>query len=103
MKLKKPKKPSHLGKKTQKPKKTKKKQKNPLGWVKKKKKTGFFQPWVEGGHLHLYRGGRISKKMKKIWTRIRICRIRMILALLDPSPLVRGMDPDPDLSIIKQK
>jgi hypothetical protein len=33
--------------------------------------------------------------------RIRIRRIRMFLALLDPDPLVRGMDPDP--SIIKQK
>jgi hypothetical protein len=29
----------------------------------------------------------------------------MFLGLLDPDPLVRGMDPDPapDLSIIKQK
>ena len=39
--------------------------------------------------------------------RIRICRIRMFLSLLDPDPdpLVRGMDPDPDLdpSNIKQK
>jgi hypothetical protein len=39
--------------------------------------------------------------------RIRIRRIRMILALLDTDPLVRGMDPvpapGPDPSIIKQK
>jgi hypothetical protein len=26
-----------------------------------------------------------------------------VLGLLDPDPLVRGMDPDPDPSIIKQK
>ncbi len=39
--------------------------------------------------------------------RIRIHRIHMFLGLLDPDPLVRGMDPDqdPDLdpSNIKQK
>ncbi len=35
--------------------------------------------------------------------RIRILRIHMFLGLPDPDPLVRGMDPDPDLSIIKQK
>jgi hypothetical protein len=29
-------------------------------------------------------------------------RILMFLGLLDPDPLVRGMDPDPDPSIIKQ-
>ncbi len=33
--------------------------------------------------------------------RIRIRRIRMFLGLLNPDPLVRGMDPDH--SIIKQK
>jgi hypothetical protein len=30
-------------------------------------------------------------------------RIHMFLGLLDPDPLVRGMDPDPDPSIAKQK
>jgi hypothetical protein len=30
-------------------------------------------------------------------------RIHMFLGLLDPDPLVRGMDPDPDPSIIMQK
>ncbi len=35
--------------------------------------------------------------------RIRIRRVRMFLGLLDPDPLVRGMDLDPDPSIIKQK
>jgi hypothetical protein len=37
--------------------------------------------------------------------RIRIRRIPMFLGLLDPDPdpLVRGLDPDPDGSIIKQK
>jgi len=38
--------------------------------------------------------------------RIRIHRIKMFLGLLDPDPLVRGMDPDPaldpDPSVIKQ-
>ena len=34
--------------------------------------------------------------------RIRIHRIHM-LGLPDPDPLVRGMDPDPDPSIIMQK
>ncbi len=29
-------------------------------------------------------------------------RIHMFLGLLDPDPLVRGMDPDPDPSVIKQ-
>jgi hypothetical protein len=29
--------------------------------------------------------------------------IRMCLGLLDPDPIVRGMDPDPDPSIIKEK
>ncbi len=32
--------------------------------------------------------------------RIRIRRIRMFLGLLDPDPLVRGVDSDPNLSII---
>jgi hypothetical protein len=35
--------------------------------------------------------------------RIRIHRIHMFLGLPDTDPLVRGMDPDPDPSIIKQK
>jgi hypothetical protein len=35
--------------------------------------------------------------------RIRIHRIHIFLAHKNPDPLVRGMDPDPDLSIIKQK
>ncbi len=35
--------------------------------------------------------------------RIRIHRIHMFLGLQDPDPLVRGMDPDPDPSIIMQK
>jgi hypothetical protein len=39
------------------------------------------------------------------WIRIRIHRIHVFLGHLDPDPLVRGMDPDPDLdaSKIKQK
>jgi hypothetical protein len=39
--------------------------------------------------------------------RIRICRIHVFLGLLDPDPLVSGLDPDPDpnmdLSNSKQK
>jgi hypothetical protein len=35
--------------------------------------------------------------------RIRIHRIHMFLGLSDPDPLVKGMDPDPDPSIIMQK
>ena len=36
---------------------------------------------------------------------LQISRIHVFLGLLDPDPLVRGMDPDPDLdpSNIKQK
>jgi hypothetical protein len=32
-----------------------------------------------------------------------LCVIHMFLGLPDPDPFVRYMDPDPDLSIIKQK
>jgi len=41
----------------------------------------------------------------RIWIRIRIHRINVFLGFLDPDPdqLARGMDPDPDPSIIKQK
>jgi hypothetical protein len=35
--------------------------------------------------------------------RIRIHRIHMFLGHKDPDPLVRGMDPDPDPTILKQK
>jgi len=45
---------------------------------------------------------RIRLRMR---IRIRIHRIHVILGLLDPDPLDRSMDPDPDLdpSIFKQK
>jgi hypothetical protein len=41
----------------------------------------------------------------RIRIRIRIHQIHMFLGVLDPDPesLVRGMDPDPDPSIIQQK
>jgi hypothetical protein len=39
----------------------------------------------------------------RIRIRIRIHQIHMFLGLLDPDPLVRGIDPDPDSCIIKQK
>jgi hypothetical protein len=35
--------------------------------------------------------------------RLQIHRIHMFLSLPDPDPLVRGMNPDPDPSIIMQK
>ncbi len=35
--------------------------------------------------------------------RTRIHRIHMFLSLLDPDPYVRGLDPDPDPSIMEQK
>ncbi len=35
--------------------------------------------------------------------RIRVHRVRMFMGLLDPDPLVRGMDSDPNPSIVKQK
>ncbi len=38
----------------------------------------------------------------RIRIQIRI-RIRMFLGLVDPDPLVRGMDPGPDPSVIKHK
>jgi hypothetical protein len=46
--------------------------------------------------------GNISLRFQAV-LRIRIRRIRMFLGLLDPDPLVRGVDPDPDPSINKQK
>jgi hypothetical protein len=40
---------------------------------------------------------KVSLSVLRIWIR----RIRMFLGLLDPDLLVRGNDPDPDLSQIK--
>jgi hypothetical protein len=54
-----------------------------------------------GGHP-----GNLHKQNNSITVlRIRIQRIHVFLGLLnpDPDPLVRGMDPDPDTSIIKKK
>ncbi len=47
----------------------------------------------------------VSRASSNAVLRIRIHRIHVFLCLLDPDPLVRGMDPDPGLdpSIIKQK
>jgi hypothetical protein len=48
-------------------------------------------------------------KRSKIFKALQCCgsgfrsRIRMILGLPDPDPLVRGTDPDLDPSIIKKK
>jgi hypothetical protein len=41
--------------------------------------------------------------LQKAVFRIRINRIHMFLGLPDPNPFVRGMDPDPDPSVIMQK
>ncbi len=46
---------------------------------------------------HKFRAiGHLSKPVLRIQIRIRIHRIHVFLGLLDPDPLVRGMDPDPD-------
>jgi hypothetical protein len=58
--------------------------------------------------LHANRGqmkrvlGQQEHALKAV-LRIRIHRIHMFLGLPDPDPLVRGMDLDPDPSIIMQK
>ncbi len=41
--------------------------------------------------------GVVLTAVLRIRIRIRIHRIQVFLGLLDPDPLVRGMDPDPDL------
>jgi hypothetical protein len=51
--------------------------------------------------FHIRKKSRIVNKLTVF--RIRIHRIHMFLGLPDPDPLVRGMDPDPDPSIIMQK
>jgi hypothetical protein len=45
----------------------------------------------------------ISPTKPVLRIRIRIHRIHVLLGLLDPDPLVRGVDPDPDPSMIMQK
>jgi hypothetical protein len=40
----------------------------------------------------------LNQAVLRIWIRIRIRRIRKFLGLLDPDPLVRGMDPDPSVT-----
>jgi hypothetical protein len=55
---------------------------------------------------HFYNGQHLDLFSAVFRIRIRIHQIHMFLGLPDPDPpypLVRGMDPDPDLSIIKQK
>jgi hypothetical protein len=44
----------------------------------------------------------LEQHVREAVLRIRIHRIHMFLGLPDPDPLVRGMDPDPDPSIIMQ-
>jgi hypothetical protein len=46
-----------------------------------------------------------AREISVLWIRVWIRRFRMFVGLLDPDtdPLVRGTDPDPDPSIIKQK
>jgi hypothetical protein len=52
-----------------------------------------------GGQLQVR--GAVPQPVFRI--QIRIHWIHMFLGLMDPDPLVRGMDPDPDPFIIKQK
>jgi hypothetical protein len=47
--------------------------------------------------------GHIDRPHPQAVLRIRIHRIHMFLGLPDPNPLVRGVDLDPDPSIIMQK
>jgi hypothetical protein len=56
-------------------------------------------------HLAACAAPTLTRPVLRIRIRFRIHRIHMILGLLYPDPLVRGMDPDPDLdpSITKQK
>ncbi len=59
--------------------------------------------------LYLHIEQRLVEKISVLRIRTRIHRIHVFLGLLDPDPLVRGMDPDPapdpdlDPSNIKQK
>jgi hypothetical protein len=67
---------------------------------------------MRSGHVSPYRTVQaragvdsvVLRLSVKAVLRIRIHRIHVFLGLLDPDPLVRGMDPDPglDTSIIKQ-
>jgi hypothetical protein len=50
--------------------------------------------------MHIQSGRTVPLNFKAVLRiRIRICRIRMFLGLLDmgPDPLVRGLDPAPDM------
>ncbi len=48
-----------------------------------------------------------EERPKNLWQvyiqYVAVFRIHKFLGLLDPDPLVRGMNPDPDPSIIKQR
>jgi hypothetical protein len=70
--------------------------------------TKIYELQLVRHHLFLWCQPGETKREKHtkkpvLWIRIRICRIRMFLGLLDPDPdpLVRGTDPNP--SIIKHK
>ncbi len=52
--------------------------------------------------LVIHVGEKMLRVICKAVFRIRIHRIHVFLGFPDPDPLVRGMDPDPDPSIIKQ-
>ncbi len=64
-----------------------------------------FASWLLSSVLNGGWSQSSHKKDLQPVLRIRIRQIRMFLGLLDPDPdsLVRGMDPDLDPSIIKQK
>jgi hypothetical protein len=65
---------------------------------------------LPGQLLHQARHHRLLPSLKEtvsqelsVLLRIRIYRIRMFLGLPNPDPLVQGMDPASDPSVIKQK
>ncbi len=73
----------------------------------------MYDPWYPAGHFPPGHGPLQDSTLLTTFLtgetanqpvlRIRIHRIHMFLGLQDPDPLVRGLDPDPDPSIIMQK
>jgi hypothetical protein len=77
------------GKKNKKTKKTKKKKKKKTHWAGFFFKPGFFPTLIEMARA-LFTELVTSNPVLRIQI-----RIRRVLGVLDPDPLVRGMDPDP--------
>jgi hypothetical protein len=55
------------------------------------------------GGMFLLKGSVVDPDPRIQIHRIRIHQIHIFLGLPHPDPLVRGMDPDPDPSVIMQK